>query len=104
MWGCPPSKYEGPWDPGTPLSVHPCPRPVTFTQAKKHTGRSLTRIIVGSNGTARDPVRHNPGFRHFPWAFLERGGVDFGKISSGWQIILLRHTGDFQKTVLLNFA
>ena len=27
--------------------------------------------------------------------------MDFGKIFSGWQIILLRHTGDFQKTVLL---
>jgi hypothetical protein len=27
--------------------------------------------------------------------------VEFGKIFSGWQIILLRHTGDFQKTGLL---
>ena len=24
MWGSPPSKYQGPGDPGTPLSVHPC--------------------------------------------------------------------------------
>ena len=31
---------------------------------------------------------------------IERG-VESGKIFSGWQIILLRHTGDFQKTVLL---
>ena len=28
--------------------------------------------------------------------------MDFGKIFSGWQIILLRHTGDFQKTVLID--
>ena len=27
-----------------------------------------------------------------------------GKFFSGWQIILLRHTGDFQKSVLLRFA
>ena len=27
--------------------------------------------------------------------------MEFGKIFSGWQIILLRHTGDFQKSVLL---
>ena len=31
---------------------------------------------------------------------IERG-AEFGKISSGWQIIVLRHTGDFQKSVLL---
>ena len=34
---------------------------------------------------------------------IERG-VEFGKIFSGWQIILLRHTGDFQKTVLLGLG
>ena len=28
-------------------------------------------------------------------------GVEPGKIFSGWQIILLRHTGDFQKSALL---
>ena len=28
-------------------------------------------------------------------------GAEFGKTPSGWQIILLRHTGDFQKSVLL---
>ena len=27
--------------------------------------------------------------------------MEFGKFFSGWQIILLRHTGDFQKSVLL---
>ena len=35
------------------------------------------------------------------WSNTCRGGMDFGKFSSGWQIILLRHTGDFQKSVLL---
>ena len=31
---------------------------------------------------------------------IERG-VKFGKIFSAWQTILLRHTGDFQKSVLI---
>ena len=30
--------------------------------------------------------------------------MEFGKIFSDWQIILLRHTGDFQKSALLNPA
>ena len=49
-------------------------------------------------------LAEKPGF---PALFLgvsrERGG-GFGKIFSGWQIILLRHTGDFQKTVLIGHS
>ena len=49
----------------------------------------------------RNPGRKTRVFGTFSERFYREGGVEFGKIFSGWQIILLRHTGDFQKTVLL---
>ena len=44
MWGSPPSKYEGPWGPGTPLSVHPCPHPTTVPLPRLCAG------LLGSEG------------------------------------------------------
>ena len=50
----------------------------------------------------RNPGRKNRVFGTFSERFCREGGVEFGKIFSGWQIILLRHTGDFQKSALLS--
>ena len=49
----------------------------------------------------RNPGRKNRVSALFSERFYIEGGVEFGKFFSGWQIILLRHTGDFQKTGLL---
>ena len=49
----------------------------------------------------RNPGPKNRVFGTFPERFYREGGWNSEKIFSGWQIILLRHTGDFQKTVLV---
>ena len=52
-------------------------------------------------GQKNETLAQNTGFPAlFQSVSIERG-VKFGKIFSAWQTILLRHTGDSQKTVLL---
>ena len=52
-------------------------------------------------GQKNATLAEKPGFSALFLSVSIERGVEFGKIFSGWQIILLRHTGDFQKTVLL---
>ena len=52
-------------------------------------------------GQKNETLAENRVSGTFSERFYREGGVEFGKNFSGWQIILLRHTGDFQKSVLL---
>ena len=52
-------------------------------------------------GQKNATLAEKPGFPALPLSVSIERGLEFGKIFSGWQIILLRHTGDFQKSALI---
>ena len=52
-------------------------------------------------GQKNETLARKTGFPALLLSVSIERGAESGKISSGWQIILLRHTGDFQKTGLL---
>ena len=53
-------------------------------------------------GQKNETRARKPGFSALSLRVSIERGAEFGKIFSGWQIILLRHTGDFQKSVLID--